>query len=118
MKQKLMTVAIYLTDQSESKKHGGYEIYEDDKIRIAYDTYYPNVQVNVKIDGKNQLAAIFSGHGHTQEYHGGVWEKYVIGTLYPLALIKKEECLAKQQKRKLDDERKKNARLNDASVFE
>jgi len=117
MKSKLITIAKYLTDQYESKKHGGYEVYEDDKIKIMYDTYYPNVQVNVKIDDKSTLAAIYSGHGHTQEFHGGAWEKYVSDTLYPAALIAKEKYLELQEQRKNKEIKKKSARLNDSLVF-
>ena len=42
------TVARYLRTRYESKKHGGYYVYEDDKIIIKYDTYYPNLDIRVK----------------------------------------------------------------------
>jgi hypothetical protein len=117
MKTMLIVIATHLTNQRESKKHGDYEIYEDEKIKIAYDTYYPNVQVNVKISGKSHLAAIFSGHGHTQEFHGGAWEKYVSDVLYTAAVIKQQLHLEQKEQRKLDNDKAKNARLNDESVF-
>ena len=117
MKSELTTIAKYLTDQHESKKHGGYEVYEDDKIKILYDTYYPNVNVYVKIDGKQHLAALFSGAGITQEYHSGAWEQYVHDKLYPAALIKKAEWDKAQTERKKVAEQAKNAPLNDAHIF-
>lgn len=117
MKSKLIVIARHLSDQHESKKYGGYEVFEDDKIKIMYDTYYPNVCVNVKIDGKSEFAAIYSGHGHCQEFHGGAWEEYVTKNLYPKALERRVE----KEKEKLNMDRlelsKKNARLNDSAVF-
>lgn len=118
MKSELILIATYLTDQYESKKHGGYEVYEDDKIKIMYDTYYPNVCVYVKIDSKKDLAAIYSGHGHIQEYHPGHWEKYVSDKLYPAALLAKDEYLKAKELKKRRDLEKKQSRLNDAHVFE
>lgn len=112
-----MTIATYLTDQREGKKHGYYEIYEDDKIKISYDTYYPNVHVVVYINGKRNLAAIFSGHGNIQEYHGGAWEKYVINVLYPKALLKETQAKEAWARKKERENKIKNAPLNDGSVF-
>lgn len=117
MKEKLTTIANYLTTRNANKKHGGYNIYEDDKIYISYDTYHPNVDVYVFIEGKKHLAAIYSGHGYRQEFHPGEWCNYVKDVLYPKACVARET--AREAALKLEEGRKKakNARLPDESVF-
>lgn len=117
LKSQLVTIANYLTTKTESKKHGGYNIYCDDKIYISYDTYYPNVQVNLFIDGKITLAALYSGHGNTQEFHGGAWEKYVENILFPRALEAKAAYEEKCKRREEEQRRIKCAPLNDSAVF-
>ena len=97
---KLIIIATYLKTRYESKKHGGYNIYEDDKIKIAYDTYYPNVDVYVKIDSNWKLVLLHNGHGFDQEYHPGVWLKYVEDCLYPKALIAKTQHEENKKERK------------------
>ena len=114
---KLKLIANYLTTKRESKKHGGYNIYQDDKIRISYDTYFPNVGVHVFIDGVAHLAVSHSGHGHTNKYHGGAWEQYVTGVLYPKAVKAEADWKAKREQRKANQERKERAPLNDWAVF-
>lgn len=97
--QKLISIARYLKTRYEYKGHGGYMIYEDDKIEIFYDTYYPNVDVYVKLNGEKKLVLLRSGHGYDQEYHSGKWEEYVDEVLYPRALIamKASELVKKEE---------------------
>ena len=87
----------------KSKKHGGYHIYEDDKIRMDSDTYVPNIDVYVKTpDGKKTLVLLHSGcSGLDQEYHSGKWEEYV-ETLMPKAT----EASKKHEKKRLLKESK------------
>lgn len=118
MKSKLIAIAKYLETRYESKKHGGYSVYEDEKIRISYDTYYPNVQVNVLIDGGWQLAAIYSGHGYTQEFHPGAWTGYVENVLYPKAQEAKKLAQQAQQERETQRLYERNCPLDDSAVFQ
>ena len=111
-------VARFLTTKHESKKHGGYDIYEDEKIRIACDTYVPNVHVNVNIDGNWTLAMLYNGaHGHMQEIHSGAWEGYVLKNLLPKALQAEKEAIERREKREAEERAKRNARLNDSHIF-
>lgn len=118
MKAKLIMIANYLMTESRGKKHGSYHVYKDDKIEIAYDTYYPNVDVHVFIDGERKTAAIYSGHGTTQEYHNGAWTKYVEDVLYPKAVKAKADHEAAIKERDRQQQAKKFGALDDKSVFE
>lgn len=118
MKAELITIACHLTTRRESKKHGGYLIYDEpEKIEISYDTYYPNVDVRVWINGQWELAAMFSGHGHTQEYHGGEWESYVLKALYPRALEAKAQHERSKREAEEREREAKAKRLNDSATF-
>ncbi len=117
MKSKLIAIAKYLRTESKGKKHGSYDIYRDDKIEIAYDTYYPNVDVRVFIDGKPATVAIYSGHGHTQEFHGGEWCRYVTDKLYPLALKAREDYETMLENKRLAEQKAKFGSIDDSSVF-
>jgi len=94
-------IAINLTTRIEGKKHGGYMIFEDDKVEIIYDTYYPNVDVYVKgAEGKKHLVMCYSGHGFMQEYHHGEWESYLEDKLYAKAVEAKKEKTKREIARK------------------
>lgn len=115
-KKDLITIALHMTDQSRSKKHGSYKLYEDEKIKISYDTYYPNLQVDIKVDGAWEMVARYSGHGYVQEYHKGRWEEYVM-SLLPIALERKRKMEAEQ---KINEQARKEELfkpINDAAVF-
>lgn len=77
IKQTITLLCEYCTTKREQKKHGEYLIYEDDCVECSLDTYYPNIQVNVKVDVCKELVYLRSGHGNTQEYHPGAWEKHI-----------------------------------------
>lgn len=102
-----INIAVYLKTAYQGKKHGGYDIYEDDKVRIIYDTYYPNVDVYVKTpDGAKHLVLCRSGHGYNQEYHPGDWEMYLQRTLLPLSVdarIKKEQKVKDEEARRNEE---------------
>lgn len=116
-KDTLVSIANNLTTKYKSKGHGGYNIYQDDKICISYDTYYPNLQVNVCVDGKWELAALYSGHGHTIEFHHGAWCGYVDDVLAPKAEAARIEKEQVKKRRQEDAARAKSKPLNDAHVF-
>ena len=109
-------IAQNLTTRTEGKKHGSYMIYEDDKIQIAYDTYYPNLDVYIKTPEKKTLVLLRSGHGHNQEYHPGAWEQYVL-SLVPKALEAKQKAESEALERKRAEEKKAFGPVDDAAIF-
>lgn len=62
----------------ESKRHGGFNIYEDDKVRLILDTYVSNVDAYVKLPNDN-FERVFSCAytGGSVTYHKGKWENYL-----------------------------------------
>jgi hypothetical protein len=80
----------YARTDYESKKHGGYNIYSDDKIECSYDTYYPNIEVYVKHDDKKTMVLMHNGGGFNQTYHPGKWEDYIL-SLREFALSAKQK---------------------------
>ena len=118
MRSMLAMIANYLTTETISKKHGGYNIYlEQGKIRISYDTYNSSVCVYVWAEGKKEIAAHYNGGGVVQTYHGGAWESYVKDVLYPKAVEAKKVADEKREQRKLAEAAKNSARLNDEATF-
>ena len=104
-----MVVCEHLRTNYNAKKHGGYNIYSDDKIVAATDTYVPNVDLSVKV-GEN-LERVFGCNfdGNQVTYHPGKWEDY-LDDLYQKALKVRQE---KQEAENLQIEQD---RLNCISV--
>lgn len=74
---KIITVCQFLRTRYASKKHGGYNIYEDDKIMVSTDTCVPNVDLYVKVNGNREYVFGCSYDGHQVTYHTGKWEQYL-----------------------------------------
>jgi hypothetical protein len=117
MIEKLILIVQYLTTDRKYKGHGYWLTYEDDKIKIMFDTYYPNASVYVKLDGKEQLVLLHSGHGYNQEYHPGNWEKYVDEILYLKAVEARNIYDLEQREREELDNLNKFGAIDDSKVF-
>lgn len=109
-------VARYLTTHHSSKKHGGYDIYEDDKIKISYDTYFPNVSISIK-DGE-KLIPVYSrsGHGSIGLNKPGKWVDYIKALAEKAAKIKNEREEAATIRRRQEHEKHFGA-INDSHIF-
>lgn len=110
-------VAKHLRTRYESKKHGGYDIYEDDKIIISSDTYYPNLSVYVKDGNKSICVLSRSGHGYNQEYHPGKWESYIRDVLMPHAIEARNKKDAERIARDEIQRSSKVCPVNDLHIF-
>lgn len=110
-------IAKHLQTDYQSKKHGGYEIYEDEKILIKSDTYYPNLDVWVKDGDKKVLVLLRSGHGYNQEYHPGKWEVYIHNVLMPRAIEAKNKKDAEFSVRQVIEKQSKTCPVNDEHIF-
>ena len=111
----LIHIAINLKTRYEGKKHGGWCIYEDEKIIIAYDDYFPNVEVNIK-DTEGTCVYSSSGHGITSIHKPGAWEDY-ISTLVPradAAKAEKESIRAAKEKR---EQQRRFGGVDDGALF-
>jgi len=93
--EKAKTITNELQTDYKDKKHGGYSVYEDAKIKISLDTYVPNWVIVVKL--KDKTVTVASGGCNTPEDTNmihGKWEEY-FEALYQNALQAKERCLKK-----------------------
>ena len=89
----------YMTNRYESKKHGGYKYYEDDKISIALDTYVPNLDIYVFTpNGKRNRVLAKTNNGDIMKYNPGKWEGYIL-SFGDVALASKEAYDKAREKR-------------------
>ena len=103
MSYNLSFIAQNLRTRHEGKKHGGYDIYEDDKVSIWYDTYFPNVSVYLMDEAKTCVYSR-SGHGIVSIHRPGAWEAYC-ESLMPRAKAagaEKASIIAAKNKREHD----------------
>ena len=76
-------VARLLKTSHTTKKHGGYDHYKDDRIHIRLDTYVPNVDIAVTIDGNwhTVYSAAYHSIDRPSTYRPGKWVDYLFGEL-------------------------------------
>lgn len=112
-------IADYLKTSYSAKKHGGYNIYEDDRIRISRDTFVPNISVNIKIDGEQQTvySAGYTNHRNPDVFHRGLWIGYMMGLL-PAARDAKQKKEDEVQARKEAQREKNFTPIDDRAIFE
>jgi len=100
---KLRTLGKYL-GKYEPKKHGGYYIYNDDKIITSYDTYYPNFQVKIKTPKGLVCVALGSDQIYSI-YRPGKWEFYVVELWEKAKEIHRQKEKEEQEKLKIEQEK-------------
>lgn len=90
IKSQICNVCRNLRTRHTSKKHGGYDIYEDEKVVASLDTYVSNCRLSIKVNG--ELVTVFSCNylGDVYIYHQGSWEAY-LEKLHEEAKIAKTE---------------------------
>jgi hypothetical protein len=106
-----------LHNETATKKHGGYLIYDDDFVRLSLDTYVANVSACVKVDGQTISVLHVSYNDMVQVYIEGKWEAY-LESFMPMVQAKDAMDEAKNTFDKLCKEHglvKKGAKIN--SVF-
>lgn len=115
---RIQTVCNYLTTRYTSKKHGGFNIYEDDKIVACTDTYVPNVDLSVKVNDQKEHVFGCNCYGDQVTYHAGKWEVY-LEELFDKALeakkIKDQEQLERYNQRQAERYRPASSQAD--SVF-
>lgn len=106
---KIIAVCTFLRTRYEGKKHGGYNIYEDDKIIASCDTYVPNVNLNIKLpNNTNESVFSCSYSGDFANYHAGKWELY-LNDLYEKACLVMAQKEEERRREVVEKERKDKA---------
>ncbi len=112
-------VATHLRTRHTPKKHGGYDVYEDEKIRIMLDTYVPNIDVQIFPPGENPVtvfAASYTRWSNPEVFRTGEWMKY-LEELLPKAIAERDRKEdERQEKERLERERRYGP-VDDAIIF-
>ena len=77
-------VANRMTTRRAEKKHGGYNLYEDDRISVCLDTYAPNIHIKIPAGENGEWTVVFGKSCHTRTpytFRPGLWMEY-LGLLY------------------------------------
>ena len=106
-------IAQYLTTRWQSKRHGSYAIYEDDKLSIWLDTYHPTVWVRL---ATGVLVLEREGSGSLVAFHPGHWLDYLEPLAERAAAAAQEEDEYWQRKRAAIRQARSQP-VNDAALF-
>ena len=111
-------IATHLRTRYQGKKHGGYNIYEDEKIHISLDTYVPNLDIQVITPEGRET--VFSAAYHNWHRPGifrpGQWVEYLMGFGEQVERAKRE-AKEKRETEKREDLQKRYRPIEDAAVF-
>ena len=108
-------IASYLTTRTSTKKHGGYNYYEDDRIHISLDTYVPNITVTI-----TPCVTVFSAAYHNwaspDAFRPGAWIEYV-ATLAEQAASVKRKRREEHERQEREHQMVHFAPVDDAALF-
>ena len=113
-------VANELQNKYIDKKHGGYAVYRDDRIRVTLDTYAPNVAVRI-IHSADRDETVFScayhSAGSPNVYRPGAWVSYLLDRLLPMAMEVAKERRTEEHTRQVKREAMLFGPVDDAAIF-
>ena len=99
-----------------AKKHGGYDIYQDDRLRIVVDTYVPNI--GICLVDRGQRVCVFSTAYHSAPtiYRPGHWEEY-LADLSKQAHLKRTQRKAVIQAEEELEHGRRFGPIDDSAIF-
>ena len=113
-------VAAHLKTRYISKKHGGYDIYEDDRIVVSLDTYVPNVSVQVITPQGERipvLQASYSSWSNPQVFKEGRWLGY-LKKLHRKAREAERVKIQERDRKEAEESERRYGPVDDAAIFE
>ena len=110
-------VCTYTKTRYEAKSHGGYDVYEDDKIRVELDTYVPNVNISISLNGEWQSVFSAGYGGSVGNFNRGAWVEYLLRVLLPRAEEVEAETIAQRESDMRQHEYERTAPIADSAVF-
>ena len=112
-------VADWLRTGYRGKGHGGYNIYEDDRIHISRDTHVPNVRIAL-IDESGKRSEVYraSYHAHHRPdvFRPGLWIRH-LASLTPSAERARDRRDAERCRQDKDEYERRHACVDDAGLF-
>ena len=111
-------VAAEMTNETRTKKHGGYVIYRDGKIRVSLDTYVANIHVQIIREGNEETvySAGYRNHASPGHFHPGLWIDYLAG-LYEQAKELRDQRKARLEEKLKTEREAKFAPVDDHEIF-
>ena len=117
--QTAANAARHLTTRTASKKHGGYQIYEDGKVVICLDTYVPNLDIQV-IGPDGERITVFSAAYHSWHnpsiHRPGAWVQHILD-LQPKIQEVKDRKEREDQARQDENARRRYGPIDDSATF-
>ena len=108
-------IANYLTTRTSTKKHGGYNYYEDDRIHISLDTYVPNITVTIT-PGVTVFSAAYHNWAIPDTFRPGAWIDHVAALAEQAALVKRKRR-EEQERQEREHQIVHFAPVDDAALF-
>lgn len=110
--QKVDCITKHLQTRYEGKKHGGYNIYEDEFIELSMDTYFPNWTIIVKLPEERLTVASGSNQAEARpkNFIPGIWQDY-INDLYKKALNTKNNKETKETRDEINNQLKRDKEI-------
>lgn len=116
-------VAEFLRTSYSAKKHGGYSIYDDGKIRVSLDTYVPNVDIwvyGVDPESPDRPTRVYAASYHSvarpETFKPGKWLDHLAQLALKAEEVRDEKKAAREAEKVAADARRYSA-VNDAHVF-
>ena len=115
-------VAEHLQTGYHAKKHGGYNIYQDEQVIIVLDTFVPNISVRIFIPGRDPefgttvLSAAYHSWSRPEIYKPGQWIGYLQQLAERAEEVRREKEAARVERVRQDQERR-FAPVDDAAIF-
>jgi len=112
-------IATYCRTDYVGKSYGGYDIFQDEKVKIALDTYVPNISVYIKgLDGERATLVLFWNYGgFAQDFRRGKWIDYIMETLLPRALEEKRKSDEAEASRREAEYQRRFGPIDDEVLF-
>ena len=112
-------VARNLTTRHVEKKHGGYDLYEDGRIRVCLDTYAPNIHIEIPAGENGEWVTVFGKSHHTRTpniFRPGLWVEY-LELLYRRAQEIKTKQEAENRQRQAEETARRYGPVDDAEIY-
>ena len=116
--RKAAVIANYMTSRTSSKKHGGYNHYEDGRLHISLDTFVPNI--TIRLHTKNGTITVYSAgytnHARPDQFRPGRWISYM-DQIFMTAVDNKYRKDRQKMQRDMESTRARYRPVDDAALF-
>ena len=114
-----MSMANLLTTKFTPKKHGGFNVYQDDRLIVALDTFVPNLSIRLITPQGKKTVYTASYHSLTRPdiHRPGHWEDYILSFKPRLEAVREEKG-QKSERQAREENQRRFAPVDDRAIFE